>query len=435
LWKRQVFLLVNFFPAMSKSNRGNFLVGLDIGSSSIRTVIAQEVAGEDLLRVVGVGSVPALGIRRGAVVDIEEAVQAVNASVEQAETMAGVAVRDVTVSVGGADIFSQDSKGVVAVGKADGEVLEDDVQRVLQAAQSISLPLNKEILHVLPKSYRLDDQKNIKDPLGMHGVRLEADALIIGGSSPHLKNIARCVEQAGMTLGGTVVEPLASALAVLNKKQKELGVAVVNIGSATTSLAVFEEGDLLHAAILPVGAAHITNDIAIGLRTSIDVAEQVKLHFGTALPEEVDKREDIDLSHIDSQEEGLVSRHHVAEIIEARLEEIFHFANAELKAIGRSGLLPAGVVLTGGGSKLLGAVELAKEAMRLPTQVGYPQALGGILDKVDDPEFATAIGLLLWAREHAFQGHLQGDSVFRGLPESLKGAAGKMRHWFDKFLP
>ncbi len=181
--------------SMSKSNRGNFFVGLDIGSAFVRTVIAQEAPGEDRLRVIGVGSVPSQGMRRGAVVDIEEAVQAVNSSVEQAETMAGMAAQDVMASIGGTEIFAQDSKGVVAVGKADGEVLSDDIQRVLQAAQSIPLPLNKEILHVLPKSYRLDDQKDIKDPLGMHGVRLEVDALIIGGSSPHVKNMARCIER------------------------------------------------------------------------------------------------------------------------------------------------------------------------------------------------------------------------------------------------
>lgn len=420
---------------MSKSNRGNFFVGLDIGSAFVRTVIAQEAPGEDRLRIVGVGSLPSQGMRRGAVVDIEEAVQAVNASVEQAETMAGVAAQDVTVGLGGTEIFSQDSKGVVAVGKADGEVLNDDIQRVLQAAQSIPLPLNKEILHVLPKSYRLDDQKDIKDPLGMHGVRLEVDALIIGGSSPHIKNTARCVEQAGMVLSSTVVEPLASSLAILNKKQKELGVVAVNIGSATTSLAVFEEGELLHVAVLPVGAAHITHDIAIGLRTSIDLAEQVKIHFGTALSHEVDKHEDIDLSKLDVQEEGLVSRYHVTEIIEARVEEILHFVNEELKKIGRAGLLPAGVVITGGGSKLPGVVEMAKEVLRLPAQVGYPQPLGGILDKVDDPEFATALGLVLWAQQNADTHGFHGQGMLSSFPGSFKGAAGKMKHWFDKFLP
>lgn len=419
------------------SQRGQFIVGLDIGSANIRTVIVQEVSGESLLRVVGVGTSPTLGIRRGAVTDAEEVIRAIIASIGQAETMAGVPVEQAVVGVGGTELFSQDSKGVVAVGKADGEVLEDDIQRVLQAAQSVSLPLNKEILHVLPKSYRLDDQKNIKDPLGMHGVRLEADTLIIGGSSPHLKNISRCVEQAGAAPVGFVADSLAAAAAVLNKRQKELGVAVVNIGSAVTTIAVYEEGDLLHATTLPVGASHITNDIAIGLRTSIDVAEKVKILFGTALSDEVDRKEDIDLSQVDPQEEGLVSLHHVAEIIEARAEEILHFVNGELKSIGRAGLLPAGVVLTGGGSKLAGIVELSKDILRLPSQIGYPQPMGGILDKVNDPEFSTAVGLVVWAHENmaGASGISGGRSVFDGLPENMRATVRKMKGWFEKFLP
>ncbi len=420
------------------SQRGQYIVGLDIGSSSIKTVIAQEVPEEAMLRVIGVGISPSSGIRRGAVADMEEAVRSMNASIEQAETMAGVSVEQVTVNVGGTEIFSQDAKGVVAVGKADGEVLEDDIQRVLHAAQTIAVPLNKEIIHVLPRGYRLDDQKDIKDPSGMHGVRLEVDAMIIGGSSPHLKNVGRCIEHMGIALGGFAVDPIASSLAVLNKKQKELGVAVVNIGSATTSLAVFEEGDLLYATILPVGASHITNDIAIGLRTSVEVAEYVKLSFGTAIVRDVNVKEDIDLSKIDSQEEGLVSRHHVAEIIEARTEEILHLVNNELKAIGRAGLLPAGVVLTGGGSKLVGIVELAKEILRLPAQVGYPQPLGGILDRVDDPEFSTAIGLLVWAHENSTApaaGFQRGGALLGGLPENMQDAVKKAKALFEKFLP
>lgn len=420
------------------SQRGQYIVGLDIGSSSIKTVIAQEVPEEALLRVVGVGISPSAGIRRGAVADMEEAVRSMNASIEQAETMAGVSVEQVTVNVGGTEIFSQDAKGVVAVGKADGEVLEDDIRRVLHAAQTIAVPLNKEIIHVLPRGYRLDDQKDIKDPSGMHGVRLEVDAMIIGGSSPHLKNVGRCIEHMGIALGGFAVDPIASALAVLNKKQKELGVAVVNIGSATTSLAVFEEGDLLYANILPVGASHITNDIAIGLRTSVEVAEYVKLSFGTAIVHDVNVKEDIDLSKIDSQEEGLVSRHHVAEIIEARTEEILHLVNNELKAIGRAGLLPAGIVLTGGGSKLVGIVELTKEILRLPAQVGYPQPLGGILDRVDDPEFSTAIGLLVWAHENSTApatGFQRGGALLGGLPENMQDAVKKAKALFEKFLP
>jgi cell division protein FtsA len=382
------------------SQRGRSIVGLDIGSANIKVVIAQEVPEESLLRVVGVGIAPSAGIRRGVVTDAEGASRSIGLAIDQAEKMAGVSVEQVIVNISGTEIFSQNAKGVVAVGKADGEVLEDDIARVLHAAQSVVIPLNKEILHILPRSYRLDDQKDIKDPLGMHGVRLEADALIVGGSSSHLKNIARCIEQLGITLNGFVVDPIAVASAVLTEKQKDLGVAVANIGSTTTSLAVFEEGDVLHVTILPIGASHITNDIAIGLRTSVEVAEQVKLLFGTAIVSDVDKNEDIDLSQIDSQEEGLVSRRHVAEIIEARVEEILRFVNNELKTIGRAGLLPAGVILTGGGSKLVGIVDTAKDILRLPVQIGYPQPLGGILDKVDDPEFSTAVGLVVWTQEN-----------------------------------
>jgi cell division protein FtsA len=420
------------------SQRGHYIVGLDIGSANIKTVIAQEIPEESLLRVIGVGSSPSEGIRRGAVVDIDEAVHSITISIDQAEKMAGITVDQVMANIGGTEIFSQNAKGVVAVGKADGEVLEDDITRVLYAAQSVAIPLNKEILHVLPRSYRLDDQKDIKDPLGMHGVRLEADALIIGGSSSHIKNIARCIEQAGLTLGGFTIEPIAAATAVLNRKQKELGVAVVNIGSTTTSLAVFEEGDLLHAAILPIGASHITNDIAIGLRTSVEVAEQVKLLFGTAIVKDVDKHEDIDLSQIDSQEEGLVSRRHVAEIIEARTEELLQFVNNELKTIGRAGLLPSGVILTGGGSKLLGITELTKEIFRLPAQIGYPQPLGGILDRVDDPEFSTAVGLVVWANENivsAPNGFHLGNTLSGGVFGSIQGAVKKAKGIFEKFLP
>ena len=420
------------------SQRGHYIVGLDIGSANIKTVIAQEVPEESLLRVIGVGVAPTTGVRRGAIIDMEDALHAISVSIDQAEKMAGIPVESVTVNISGTEIFSQSAQGVVAVGKADGEVLEDDIARVIHAAQTVAVPLNKEILHVLPRSYRLDDQKNIKDPQGMHGVRLEVDTLIIGGSSSHLKNIARCIEQLGISISGFTVDPLAAATAVLTRKQKELGVAVVNIGSATTSLSVFEEGDLLHATVLPIGASHITNDIAIGLRTSVDVAEQVKLLYGTALVDDVDADEDIDLSQIDSQEDGLVSRHHVAEIIEARVEEILHFVNDELKTIGRAGLLPAGVIITGGGSKLVGIIEMTKDIFRLPAQIGYPKPLGGILDRVDDPEFSTVVGLVVWSHENTADvpsGLRRGNAASGGIFGGVQGVSDTVKDLFKKFLP
>jgi len=419
-------------------SKKDIIVGIDIGSSNIRTVIAQIFPEEEMPRIIGVGVAESSGIRKGVVVDLEETIRSINESVEKAETNSGRAVEKAIVNLGGSHITSQESKGVIAVGRADGEVIEDDIARVINAAQAISIPANNEIIHVIPRNYSLDDQKGIKDPLGMNGVRLEVDAMIIEGSTPYVKNIIKCVEQAKIKLDAFVLSPLAAAKATLSKRQKELGVVLVDIGGGTTSIAVFEENDLLHTAILPIGGGHITNDIAIGLRTSIDVAEKVKLEYGNAQPKEIGKKEDIDLSAIDPNEEGTVSRHHVAEIIEARLEEIFSLVNKELKVIGREKLLPAGVVLTGGTAKLPGAVDLAKNILALPAQAGFPVPLGGLVDKVDDPSFATAVGLILWGLESLAYGRRSGLEKGR-LTDTISGSVGSsvdsMRKWLGKFLP
>lgn len=418
-------------------SKENIIVGLDIGSSNVYTIIAQDYPDETVPRIIGVGAAPSQGIRKGSVVDVEEAAKSIRESVERSEKMAGVSVERAVISIGGTKMACQNSKGVVAVGKADGEVTEDDINRSFGAAQTISVPLNREIIHIAPKSFRLDDQDNIKDPLGMNGVRLEVDAMIIEGSIPDIKNLTKCVHQAGIEVDDMVVESLAAAKAVLSKKQKELGAVLINLGGNVTSFAVFEEGNLIHAGVLPIGAGHVTNDIAIGLRTSIEVAEKVKLEYGSALAKEVDKKEDIDLARIDSQEEGAVSRYHVAEIIEARLEEIFTLINKELKSIGRAGLLPAGAVLTGGGAKLPQIVDLAKDVLGLPAQVGYPVQLGGILDKVDDPSFAVSVGLILWARENnssAKEG-VYGTKILGDISRGAGDTVEKVRGWMRKFFP
>ncbi len=418
-------------------SRGHYFVGLDIGSAEIRAVIAQEISSEEPLRVVGMGSTVSSGLRRGAVVDTESVAKACNRALEQAERMAGHPANNAVVSVTGTDIACQHALGVVAVGRADGEVAEDDMSRVLEEVHArLTLPLNREIIHVIPKDYRLDDQKNIKDPLGMHGVRLELNALVVSGSMAHLKNVSRSLEAAGTSAESFVVEPIASAEAVLSTKQKELGTVLINIGGSTTSMVVFEDGDLLHLAVLPVGGSHITNDVAIGLRTSIEVAEAVKLQYGSALPEEVGKKEEIDLSIFDSQEDVLVSRKHVAEIIEARLEEILSFANSELKSIGREELLPGGAVLSGGGALLPGAVDLAKRILRLPVQIGYPKPLGGILDQVDTPQFATAVGLLLLAQaNHSHKRSFSPNKMLGIVPTGIHDIMSKVKRWSKQFLP
>ena len=415
----------------------DLIVGIDIGSTGVRTVIAQVFPEEEKPRIIGVGFAVSTGVRKGVIVDLEEATRSINESVEQAERTSGVAVSQAIVSIGGNHITSQNSKGVIAVGKADGEVTEDDVARVINAAQAISIPPNREIIHIIPKNYSLDDNKNIKDPLGMNGVRLEVDAMIVEGSTPFIKNLTKCFEQAGIAVSDFVLAPLAASKATLTKRQKELGVVLVDIGGGTTSVAVFEENDLLHTTILPIGGNHITNDIAIGLRTSIDVAEKVKLEYGNAFPREISKKEEINLAEIDSNEEGIVSRYHVAEIIEARLEEILILVNKELKLIGREKLLPAGVVLTGGTAKLPGAVDLAKNILGLPAQTGFPMQLGGLIDKVDEPTFVTVVGLILWGLENATMSQTRGGRKRPGeaLLNGVGGSVNSMKKWFGKFLP
>jgi cell division protein FtsA len=419
----------------------NYL-GIDIGSSQVRAVMAQEIAGEESLRVLGAVSMPSEGMRRGTVIDASAVAGAVAKAVSHAERMSGVTSDIVGIGISGTDIFCQKTLGVIAVSRPDGEVAEEDVERAMTEVEArVMLPSNREVLHVIPKSYRLDDQKDIKDPIGMRGVRLEAEAFVVGTSMNQMKGIGRILDQVGIRPDFHAVEPLSAAEAVLHPKQKELGVVLVDIGGSTTSVTVYEEGELVHLATLPVGGAHVTNDIAIGLRTSIETAEQVKLQYGTALPDTVGKREEVDLSRFDSHETESVSRHHVAEIIEARTDELLRFVNSELAKCGREGLLPAGVVLTGGGALLPGTVELAKDILRLPSHIGYPKPLGGILDQVDSPDFATAVGLVLLARERRrSHGNIAGmgfltEGAKRAVPEWALTAGKKMRDWLRKFLP
>lgn len=417
---------------LSKYNmpKDRYIAGIDIGTHSVRVVQVKIDAEGQLPAVVGAVSVPSAGLRRGVVVDLDEAVTALSTALEKVERMTAVPLTSSFVAVGGAHIASLTSKGVIAVSKADGEVSEADVVRVIDAAQAVSIPPNREVLHVIPKAFILDGQEGIKDPLGMTGVRLEVDTTIVHGSSPLVKNLQRVANQAGLQVDELVVAPLAASQAVLTRKQKELGVVLVDIGAGTTSLAVYEENTLLHTAVLPIGGLHITNDLAIGLRTSIDTAERVKVLYGHAHLQSVDAHQQIDLSKIDETETEQVERGDVVDIIEARLEEIFDHVNKELKAISRDGKLPAGVVLTGGTSNLPGIVEYAKGQLRLPVQLGVLQGLQTIIDKVEDPSFAAACGLVLWSS--AYVSASSGGAAGRLLdnPNVLK-----LKRWFKSFLP
>lgn len=374
------------------------IVGLDIGSTAVRLAVGQLVPVGDKkeLHIIGAAEAPAEGVHRGVVTSIEDTVSSISACIEKAEHMTGIPMERAWVGISGSHIISEESKGVVAVAKADGEISEEEVERALDAARTVATPLNYEILHVIPKSYTVDGQVGIKDPIGMTGVRLEVDTQIIQGLSSQIKNLTKSVYRTGLEINDLVLSILATAEAVATDRQKDLGVAVVNLGGATTNIVIFEEGDILDTAVLPIGSEHISADLAIGLRTSIDVAEKLKLENGSAVSKDISKKDEIDLYDLGAIEHEIVSLKFASEIIEARIEEIMDKVEAILKKNGRSGTLPAGVIFTGGGSKLNGLIEVAKRKLRLPATLGYPLNITSVTDKVNDLSFTTAIGLVKW---------------------------------------
>ena len=408
-----------------KKTAGNLISGLDIGSNFVRMVVGQVVAKEgDMpeLQVLGAAEFPSEGVQKGVISSIEDVVSSISACLERLERMVGVPVDTTWVGISGLHVLSQNSKGVIAVSKANNEIAEEDVARAVEAARSIATPLNYEVLHVLPKQYTVDGQAGIKDPVAMTGVRLEVDTQIILGSSSQIKNLTKAIYRAGLDIEDLVLSIIATAETVVTKRQKELGVMVINIGGATTSLAVFEEGQLLHTAIIPIGSQLITNDIAVGLRTSVDIAEQVKIEHGDCRIDLSSKKDEIDLFDLGSSEHEIVKRKYVTEIISARAEEILQKIDNELRKIQRSGLLPAGVVLTGAGAKLPGLVELSKKVLRLPANLGYPINVISVTDKVNDLGFATAVGLVKWGSvmgENASYGKSGGNNVFKGTGKML----------------
>lgn len=407
------------------------VTGIDIGSSTVRVIVAQQDPEADTsIRILGVGTAPMRGMQRGVVTDVEEGVASLGSALDIAERISGIPVEKAYVSINGSHLTSQNLRGVIAVSRADGEITSDDVDRVINAAQAVSVPPNREILHVLPQNYIVDGQEHIGDPVGMTGVRLEVEAHVIEGSVPFVKNLTKVVNQSGVHIEDFVFSPLAASLAVLDKRQKELGVVLVDIGAGTTSMVVYEENILLHTGVLPVGASHITNDIAIGLRTSIDIAEAIKVSHGTAIPSDVPQNETISIESEDGEQES-VSRREVANIISARLEELFSFVDRELKNIGRSGLLPAGVIVTGGGAHMQGLIEIAKKRLRLPVRIGVPTLLSGISDQTQEPEFSVAIGLVRFAIEQEIR---PGTKNPLKMPD-LGSAFQKAKTLVKSFLP
>lgn len=411
--------------------RPKIVASLDIGSSKIRTVVGIQEDDSSTPNIIGVGIAPSTGLRKGSVIDVEETINSISSSLEDAERMAGEPINHVFLGLGGNHLESINSKGVIAVSQDKNDISEDDVDRVLEAAQAVTIPSNRRVLRIIPKTFTVDEQKGVRYPVGMTGIRLEVETHIVTGFEPVIKNLEKCVLQSGVDIDDIIPNSLAPAEAVLSKRQKELGVVVVDIGCGGTSISVFEDGAILHTAIIPVGGENVTSDVAIGIRTSIDTAEKVKIEYGSTIPEDVNDRETIDLSLISKIDTHLVSKKLVVEIIQARYHEIFLLVKDELAKIHRDGMLPAGVILTGAGSKLPGVIDLARETLNLPAQIGFPQNYDGVVDKIDDPSYATAIGLLIWGSR--FEGRHHAGLGMRGV-SFKKGLIG-IKGWLKNLLP
>ncbi|PIV01291.1 cell division protein FtsA [Candidatus Shapirobacteria bacterium CG03_land_8_20_14_0_80_39_12] len=426
-------------------NRNKVIADIDVGSIKVSTIIGQPNEDGERINVVGVSSIPSLGIRKGQIVNIEEAADVIVKSVEAAERMAGFSLSKIFVSVGGAHISSQNSHGVVAVAEPQGEIIPDDVRRVIEAARAISLPSSREILHIIPRTYTVDSQEGVADPIGMSGVRLEVETHIITGSTTAIKNLSKCVSEVGANVEAMVFSGIASAEAVLTETERELGVVLVDVGGGTTSVVLFLEGAPAYTAVLPIGARNVTNDLAIGLRLSLEGAEKLKISLSEKVKkpseEEVPLDEDeVDLNRLGIYEETKkVSKKTIVEgIIRPRLNEIFNMVGAEIQRSGFAGLTPSGVVLTGGGASTVRAAEACRKSLSLPVRIGIPDKVTGLVDDILDPAFASAIGLLVYGNKNS--GGISFNSTFSkyrsfGKKIPIKGLAEKIGNFVKSFLP
>ncbi len=378
------------------AKKANIIVGLDIGTTKTCAVVGELT--DQGIDIIGIGSSPSEGLRRGVVVNIDSTVEAIKKAVEEAEKISGNQIRSVYVGIAGGHIKGQNSLGIIAV--KEREVDEEDVQRAVEASKAIAIPLDREILHTLPQSYIVDDQDGIRDPIGMSGVRLEAKVHIVTGASASIQNIAKSVSRVGLDIEEIVLEQLASSEAVLSGDEKDLGVAMLDIGGGTTDIAVFSEGSIKHTAVLPVGGNYVTSDIATGLRTPAGEAEKLKIKYGCAYSPLIPKDEAIEVPSVGGREPREVSRQILGRIIEPRMEEILSLAQKEIVRSGYEELMAAGVVLTGGTSIMEGAPELAEQVFNLPVRRGQPTGIGGLTDIVNSPMYATGVGLVLYGSKH-----------------------------------
>lgn len=408
---------------MTKKSDKNMIIGLDIGTSKVVAIVG-EVNAEGKIDIVGLGSHPSRGLKKGVVVNIESTVQSIQRAVEEAELMAGCQIQSVYAGIAGSHIRSLNSHGIVAI--REREVSSGDLDRVIDAARAVAIPADQRILHILPQEFIIDNQEGIREPIGMSGVRLEAKVHLVTGAVGAAQNIIKCVRRCGLDVDDIILEQLASSYAVLTDDEKELGVCLVDIGGGTTDIAVFTDGAIRHTAVIPIAGDQVTNDIAVALRTPTQYADEIKVKYACALRQLANPEETIEVPSVGDRPPRRLSRQTLAEVVEPRYEELLSLVQAELRKSGFEEMIAAGVVLTGGSSKMEGVVDLAEEIFHVPVRLGLPQYVSGLSDVVSNPIHSTGVGLLLFGDQHRDSGpsHLIMDDGFKGLFE-------RMKSWFQ----
>lgn len=407
------------------AHKGELIVGLDIGTTKICAIVG-EITSDGRVDIVGIGTHPSKGMRKGVVINIESTVNSIKAAIEEAELMGGCEISHVYAGIAGGHIKGFNSHGIVAV--KDREVKDTDISRVIDAARAVAIPLDREVIHILPQEYVIDEQDGIREPLGMSGVRLEAKVHIVTGAVTSAQNIVKCCQRCGLAVADIVLEQLASSEAVLSQDEKDLGVALIDIGGGTTDIAIWSEGSIVHTSVLAVGGDHITNDIAVGLRTPMHDAELIKQRHGCAMTQMVGKDETIEVPSVGGRKPRVLAKQILAEIIEPRVEEMFTLVQQEIQRTGYEDLLASGVVITGGATLLHGMPELAEEILGLPVRLGLPTGIGGLVDVVRSPVYATGVGLVLYGKEHEHSRFfkVRDDNVYGKVKSRMRSWLGEM---------
>jgi cell division protein FtsA len=407
---------------MVKRSDRNLIVGLDIGTSKVVALVG-EIGADGAIEVIGIGSQPSRGLKKGVVVNIESTTQSIQRAVEEAELMAACEINAVYAGIAGSHVRSLNSHGVVAI--RDREVTHADVEHVIDAAKAVAIPADQRILHVLPQEFIIDGQEGIRDPIGMSGVRLEARVHIVTGADSAAQNIVKCVQRCGLEVEDIVLEQFASSFAVLTDDEKELGVCIVDIGGGTTDIAVFSAGAIRHTAVIPIAGDQVTNDIAVSMRTPTQYAEDIKVRYACALSQLANPDESIEVPSVGDRPPRRLARQTLAEIVEPRYEELFNLIRDELRRSGLEEVIAAGIVLTGGSARMEGAIDLAEEIFHVPVRLGVPQHVRGLADVVRNPIYSTAVGLLQYARENAPQ-----PSAGPALGAGVNSVLTRMKSWF-----